>query len=210
MEAVDAFGARLTSPRGTWRGDGPTIEVDQLEAGLFQGGVRGSVRLGVLEAGVPGRATLVLDALDLAAFSAEVQPPHTRLTGLADGTLALAFSTGGLQDLRLDLEATESVSINRDLLHRLAKSEYAHGFFGSAQIRRAWSDIVGETGQRPFDRAALRLAYEEDRYRGPLRLESEQLSLTLDLAIDEQVVAEALALAGEGALEGVEIGGGGE
>ncbi len=186
LASATAAKATLSQLQGTWRCDAAGIAFEGLSAMLFNGSVSLDGRIGLLEAGRPGRMQATFKALDLARFTQEVQPSGVKLEGLADGDALAAWTMEGFQTLELHLMAPQGIRVNREFLEWLLMSQYmASESISDRTIRAVRESVLGGDVMRPFVYAEAQLKLEENEFRGPLTLKSDALSLTIDLSMDQ-------------------------
>jgi hypothetical protein len=150
------------------------------------------VRAGVLEDGLPLALRLYTHGADLAQFTEEFKPPSVNLTGKATGEIVLEVRNGTISDFRVDLTAGEGFSMNRDLVAQVLMQQYVVDMPGGKSLERMIRDVIGPQPQRAFDSARLNLGFVEGRIRGQAILESRQLALTIDIAMDTEALLEAM------------------
>ena len=187
-----ALGAALKTVKGKWRAEGDTFYGESLSGTVFSGTVTGSAEMAVLKEDLSGRGTFDFSSIDLAQFSKEFDLPEGELAGLADGQVELRWNAEGLQSLHTHLHAETGLSVNRDLLVRILLAEYMKEGLVGKRLNRIVNASVGEAPQHSFLRGDLTLDLIDNRYVGKASLDSESLKLSLDIAVDEGVIAEAI------------------
>lgn len=184
-----------------WDAEGQDIVAKSFEAKLYGGTLRGAARIKVL-GGLRAAINATVEDADLEVFSDKFKPPHTRLTGIADGKIGAVWSAAdGVEKLEASIHSSEGFSVNRDLLEQLLLSKYTKGMFGAKTLDAIRENVLGEAGQRPFKSGGIDLRWADTEYVGTVSLESEALNLTVDLTVEEEVIAEALRLRQESRLE---------
>jgi hypothetical protein len=200
---VIVAGAALHDLQGAVAFEGDAVKFTGLECRVFDGAVTSGAEVAALRSGFPMSLTAHVTGANLETLTREAQVPSLKLTGLADGDLAIAADGEGLKDLQLALQSTGPVSVSVALLEQLLASQYVKQFAGKQQLERVIAEIVGKEEQRPFDSAKVTLKLDGDRIAGQVALVSPKLNLTIDLQMDMAVVWQALKLAQEGRLKNV-------
>jgi hypothetical protein len=188
------FGVMLENIRTEWRGDGPSLVLEELSGGIFGGFFAGSIRIDPLDPTLPGEASLTFEGIDLARFTEEFKPGDVKLTGIASGSFSAQWTAAGLVSATFSMASEEGFSMNRDMIEQLLFSQYSEGMTGGKTLKDIREQILGESPQYSFDSASLDLSLDEGRFRGTAVFKSPRLNLTIDPAIDEQVLYEALRL----------------
>lgn len=204
-------GGHLTNLAGDLEIAESVVTIPDLRGDVFSGRFAGRVSAELLEPGLPAEVSGRLTAFDLAQFTTEVQPPETRLTGVADATFSVRNTLEGPEDLTVHATSSQNFSLNRDMVRQILESEALSGALGIGQLERTVSRFLGEAPQRPFDSAELSLNDEGDRLRGTAVLLSEKtkdyngLNLTIELAIDEEALLQTLQMLQESEIANVQF-----
>ncbi len=184
---IAALSAPITAEHYALRAEGLTFDI-------FGGKVKADVSFGLLQEGFPLTANAEIEGVDLATFSRDYEVPSVKLTGIARGHIEAAIKAGRIEALKVDIESSKDFTINRELVAELLLSEQVSGLKGGRALGRAVNRVLGDAEQRPFDRATLQMGLSEGRLSGQALLQSEDLSLTIDLKVDSGALLEALRL----------------
>jgi hypothetical protein len=188
-------GASLQTVTGPIGFAGDAMKATGLTGKAFDGALAADVEVGLLRPGIPVRLAAQLSGVNLEMLTREMAPSSIKVTGPADGKLAVAMDRDGIKEFRLALQSKGPVTVNIGLLQQLLASEYVKAFKGKEQLERVMAEILGKEEQRPFDSAKLDLALQGDRFAGQITLLSPKLNLTVDLRIDVAAIVEALKMA---------------
>lgn len=204
VDRAAAAGAALHNVAGPLEANGRTVRFGPFTGDVFGGAVSGDAYVELAEAGPVIRIEARLERVDLARFTEEMKPPGVKLTGIADGELEVVWSTRGIEDLRVALRCSENLTVNRDLLEQLLLTHYVKDVAGLGGLDRVRAQVIGKAEQRPFDGAELELGWAVDELKGQVRLKSRELSLTVDLTVDAEALAEAIRLQQETRLKDIQ------
>lgn len=202
VDEIVVAGATLRDVQGRLLVEGDTLRAEEFEGVLFDGTLRAEAEVGIFLEGLPVRFSAQVEGLDLETLIGEMAPGSAKLTGLASGDATLAFDADGFEELRLELRATEDLSLDRDTVLGLLEDVEPDGRVGSgerlgrAAKRRAVEKVVGKAPRRSFDRAELTLECAGPRLagHGQAIIESEQLNLTIELPIHPDTLLKMLEL----------------
>jgi hypothetical protein len=208
---LTAAGGSITDAAGLATFVGNTMIIAPATGRLFGGNVTAEVTVGVLEADLPIHLAGSFDAVDLAIFTDEVQPPNTSLTGTALGTVGVRYSARGLENFTFHASAPKGISVNRSLVSDLLQSDRFLAGAGERIAGRAMDKLLGTAPQRPFDTARMHIFLDAGKIQGTAELRSEKtpqyngLNLTVNLDMDQSALAEAFQLLEESNLANVQF-----
>lgn len=191
---LNAGGVDLSDFGSDVRAEGNYLHFDALNTDLFYGRVEGHGRVEVLHPLFPFRLEVAATDLDLARFTESFEPPDTELTGMVSGDIMIDLNLEGLQDLLVDLEAPEGITLNRSAVELILLSQQVGEFTAGGTLSKVVQRVIGEAPQRPFESASLQLGFEEGRITGVALLKSAALNLTVDIKADPGAIAEALRI----------------
>lgn len=192
LNALTLAGILVSSLETGLHVEGSTLKSDTIQTRVFDGYVEAEVAVGLLAPGMPVRLVLRPKNADLAVFTEQFKPPDVRLTGLASGEIALEIAGGVLRDLRVDLDAPDGFSMNRDMVEWLLLSQFVNDLPMGQSVDKILRDILGKDEQREFQSAKLALGFADGRITGQAVLESKSLQLTVDIKADPRAVLEAV------------------
>lgn len=198
MGVLSVAGGTVRASEGGVRLEGTRLLIPAAKGTLFGGALNSTIEVGILEAEFPVHLKADFEGIDLAVLTNEVQPPKTKLTGIADGQVELKYSLQGLAEFYLTASSNQNFSINRDLLKELINMEEYLGGMRARIAERVLTKILGAEPQRPFDSADLYISLSHDAIGGVAELKYEKsevytgMDLLVNLDIDQASFAEAL------------------
>jgi hypothetical protein len=201
---LTAAGATANNVRGPFVLKDGTVTSNGLHAELWDGKIGGDAEAGFFVEGMPIKASLTAEALNLDTFTREYRPPKSRFTGIGGGTASIAWSRKGFEGFSVDLAATEGFSVNRDLVYQMLLSSHIKDVKVGKQVDRVVERVLGEDEMRAFKSAVMKLGLEGELIAGQARLESEGLNLTLDINMEPEAFASLLELRQEENLEKID------
>jgi len=165
---------------------------DALETAFLGGSLLLSGRIDYHDPTFPTVVKVTATKLDLEEFTRTFEPPDVVLTGQVSGTADLALTAEGLQDLHVDLTASENLTLNRSMVRQILMSQYVNDAVGSKSVQKVIEKVIGNDDQRPFEKAVLQLRLEGGLIRGIARLESKSLDVTVDINAEPEAILEAI------------------
>lgn len=189
-----AGGAALNVVRCEIVGEGKTLRLSNIEATLFDGGVKGDFVVHLFETGMPMEISATLDNADLAVFTEEYKPPAVKLTGRVKGEASVRLGANGIEDLSVDLETIDGMTMNRDAVAQILLSQYMGEVTAGKTLSKAVEQTIGEEPDRPFDSGRIQLSYKDGKIVGMAKLESRLLNLTVDIKADPETLSDAMML----------------
>lgn len=202
---VTAAGVTTGPVRGPMVFRGDHAEAASMRAGLWDGDVVFDVRVGVFDPELPVELRAVVDNIDLERFSREFDPPGIYLTGRARGEVGIKREEAEWESVLVRLAAGDGFTMNRDMVRELLLTHHMRDASGGRALDGIVVQVLGEAEQRPFERAELAMDLSpEKRLVGDGLLRSPLLNMTLDLAVDIEVIEEALQLRQEAELDEIE------
>ncbi|MFP6615341.1 MAG: hypothetical protein VCB26_02940 [Candidatus Hydrogenedentota bacterium] len=201
IENVTAAGAKIDSLRGLIGFAEDVMIVSEARADVSNGELVSRLEMRIFEEGMPLAYLGRLENIDLLLLSEEVQPPKTKLTGIANGTVSAEYSlTAGLTDFDLDVACDTSFSINRSLVEEMMQMQDVLSGFAAKKAEKTIAKFLGKADQRPFDTAWLNVYLLDDVILGTTEMRSEKtkeyngLNLTIQLNIDKPALVASLKL----------------
>ena len=174
--------------------------IPEATADLLGGSLNADIKVGLFEERFPIRLKARLDRIDLVRLTEEVQPPAVSLTGVVNGHAEIDYTLDGIQAFSLEASSEGGLTVNRDLVEKLLRSDALESVLGVRILERMMTKILGSAPQRPFDTGKLSLSLKGDEFVGRCELKSAEtedyngLNLNIDLAIDVPALAESLKL----------------
>lgn len=202
---VTAAGVTTGPVRGPMVFRGDHAEAASMRAGLWDGDVVFDVRVGVLDPELPVELRAVVDNIDLERFSREFDPPGVYLTGRGRGEVGIKREGAEWESILVRLAAGDGFTMNRAMVQQLLLTHHVRDASGGRALDGIVTQVLGEAEQRPFERAELAMDLSpEQRLVGDGLLRSPLLNMTLDLAVDIEVIEDALQLRQEAELDEIE------
>lgn len=200
-KGISASGATVHDTRGTLGFEDNVLVISDAKSTLFNGKLNSRVGVFVLNEGIPIRYDGEFERINLTQLTEEVQPPKTKMTGMANGRLEADYSIGdGLLGFRLEAFADTFFTINRSLIEEILASQSALKGLGESTANKTLAKFLGEAPQRPFDSARLDLLLVDEAIEGIAEMKSEKtdnyngLNLTVQVSIDAAALAESLKM----------------
>ena len=154
---------------------------------------------------LPVEFRAVVDNIDLDRFSREFEPPGVYLTGRARGEVGVKREGAEWESIMVRLAAGDGFTMNRDMVQQLLLTHHVREAGGGRTLDRLVTQVLGEAEQRPFESAELSMDLSpEKRLVGDGLLRSPLLNMTLDLAVDIEVIEDALQFRQEAELDAIE------
>lgn len=195
---IAALGVVFSNVKSTVRLEWPMVHLDDIEAEVFGGRVKGSARIDLMSPSFPIVVDAEIEDADLSRFTEEFQPPDTELTGLASGTIHAAIEGETITELGVQLTSGEGFTLNRQMVAQILMSQQVGEFTGSGTVSKIVERVIGKEDSRPFTGADLNLGIDGGRITGQAQLKSQALNLTIDIKADQQALLEAMRMRQEG------------
>lgn len=151
------------------------------------------------EANYPAELKAEVHELDLEQFTQTFKPPDVVMTGKVNGTADLVVSMEGLVDLKVDLTASENLTLNQAAVRQILMSQYVNDAVGSKSIQKIMEKVIGKDEQRSFEKAILTLGMKDGLIVGEARLESKNLDVTVDINAEPEAILQAIQSSAEDA-----------
>jgi hypothetical protein len=186
-----AGGSTLRALQGKMAVLGDLLRVEPCEAELFGGRVEIVVDVEPLSEAFPVRLTAKIIDIDLASFTTEFQPPSLLLAGKVNGDIMILFENNSLKDVKIDLKATDHVTVNRAIIEDMIRSQQFEGL-SSRAVDKMVEKFLGNSDPVPFDEAHLDLGFEEGRFVGLTSLRSARPHINLDVRADPKALVSLM------------------
>lgn len=211
VESLDAAGATIADFSGLLTFEDNVLVVPSSSAKVFDGTLESRIDVNVMDEGLPVTFEGTLKNINLTQLSEEVQPPKTKLTGVADGKLSAEYSlSSGLLGFDLKAESENNFTLNRILVEELMQMQTVLGGLGEKRAKKAMAKFLGDAEQRPFDSAGINVFLIDSSVLGVVDLKSEKtknyngLNLVIQLDIDQSALVQSLKVLEESSLAEVE------
>jgi len=127
-------------------------------------------------------------------FTEEYKPPAVRLTGRVKGEASLRLGADGIEDLSVDLQTIDGMTMNRDAVAQILLSQYMGDVTAGKTLSKAVEQTIGTEPDRPFDSGRIELGFKDGEIVGMAKLESRLLNLTVDIKADPETLSDAMML----------------
>ena len=212
VESLDAAGATIADFSGLLTFEDNVLVVPSSSANIFDGTLESRIDVNVMDEGLPVTFEGTLKNINLTQLSEEVQPPKTKLTGVADGKLSAEYSlSSGLLGFDLKAESENEFTLNRSLVEELMQMQTVLSGLGEKRAKKAMAKFLGDAEQRPFDSAGINVFLIDGSVLGVVDLKSEKtkdyngLNLVIQLDIDQSALVQSLKMLEESSLAEVEF-----